>query len=164
MSSDLQHRRRWAATAVAAFAVLVLLTACNPIQKRLVPNGDVNALNVTYHGPPGAWLEASVTGGSGFDVRFEAVMFLDNFGERACRDAATGAVEPCENLQENVLVSDWYPVDNAGFRSTISPHDADQTVFNFECRQGGPPVTCPDSLRVTIHAVDDNGDLVGDLT
>jgi hypothetical protein len=161
MSSTPIRRRRWATTAVAAVAGLFLLTACNPIQKSLMQVGQQSGTASTYDGPPGAWIEVSATGGSGFDIRFQAVIFLNGFGERSCRDEATGAVEPCEFIQE-VVLTDWYPVA-AGFRSTISPHDGDRPIFLFECSQGGSIVICPDSMRATLRAVDDDGDLVGDL-
>lgn len=155
-------RRRWALPVVAAAAALVLLTACNPIQKQLTRSGDLTAVTVTYDGPSGAWLEVSSTGGAGFDVRHRSLIWLNGVGERSCRDAATGAVEPCEFMK--VLVSsDWFPATDA-YRATISPHDGDQVIVEFECRQSGTTVACPDSIRVNLRTVDDDGDLVGDLT
>jgi hypothetical protein len=155
-------RRRWATTVVVALGALVLLTACNPIQKPLRTTGEISGVNVAYDGPSGAWLEVSATGGSGFDVRFRALLWLNGFGERSCRDAATGAVEPC--VFDMVLVtSDWFPAA-PGYQSVFSPHDGDAPIIQFECRQGGSIVVCPDSIRVNLRAVDDDGDLVGDLT
>ena len=159
--SSLPSRRRWAARGVAAFAALLVLTACNPIQKPLRTTGEISGINITYDGPSGAWLEVSSTGGAGFDVRFRALLWLNGFGERDCRDATTGAVEPC--VFEMVLVrSDWFPASQA-YQSVFSPHDGDEPIIQFECSQGGTVVTCPDSIRVNVRAVDDNGDLVGDL-
>jgi len=156
-----RRTRRRATLAVAAFAMLVLLTACNPVTKPLTISGELAGVTVTYDGPAGAWLEVSVAGGSGFDVRYRALVWLNGFGERSCRDGATGAVEPC-TFEQEVVWSDWYPA-TAGYRSTVSPHDGDQPTIQFECRQGGSPVTCPDAIRVTLRTVDGDGDLVGDL-
>jgi hypothetical protein len=156
-----RHRRRLTA-AVAAFTALVLLTACNPIQKGLTRSGGLSGVTVTYDGPAGAWLEVSVAGASGFDVRFRALVWLNGVGERSCRDATTGAVEPCE-FEQVLVASDWYPLAE-GFRSTVSPHDGDAPIVEFECRQNGSLVSCPDAVRVTLRTVDDDGDLVGDLT
>jgi hypothetical protein len=159
---SLPSRRRRATLAVAAFAALVLLTACNPIQKGLTRSGELAAVTVTYDGPAGAWLEVAVAGTSGVDVRFRALVWLNGVGERSCRDAVTGAVEPCEFTQV-LVASDWYPVVD-GYRSTVSPHDGDAPIIEFECRRNGAAVTCPDAIRVSLRTVDDDGDLVGDLT
>jgi hypothetical protein len=159
--SSRPNRRRWAARAVAAIAALLVLTACNPIQKPLRTTGGISGVNVAYDGPAGAWLEVSSSGGAGFDVRFRALLWLNGFGERSSRDAATGAVEPC--VFEMVLVmSDWFPATPA-YQSVFSPLDGDEPIIEFECSQGGSVVVCPDSIRVNLRTVDDDGDLVGDL-
>jgi hypothetical protein len=147
--------------AVLVGAALVLLTACNPLTKstQQIPAGWATAA-VAYTGPPDAWLEVAVAGTEGYDVSYEVLVWLEGERDRSCRDAATGAVEPCQYV-DSFVTSDTYPATPTR-RATVSPLDGDEPLLTFTCRQGGAEVTCPE-LQVTFQTVDDDGDLVGDL-
>jgi hypothetical protein len=162
MSPSFRSRRLQARTlVVAAGAALVLLTACNPLTRTATPTGAGHASAAAgYAGPAGAWLEVAVAGTDGYDVRYEVAIWLGRDGARTCRDATTGAVEPCQ-LVDAFVVSDTYPA-TAARRATISPLDGDEIRVLFTCRQGGAIVTCP-TLRVELRTVDGDGDLIGDL-
>jgi hypothetical protein len=160
--SSRPRRLRAGKLAVTACAALVLLTACNPLSKTATPTGvGFASVSADYSGPDGAWLEVAVAGTGGYDVRYTAAIWLGQDGARTCRDAATGAVEPCQLIDAFVL-SDIYTASTTR-RATISPLDGDEVLLQFTCRQGGTLVDCP-TLRVDLRTVDDDGELVGDLS
>jgi hypothetical protein len=145
---------------VLALAALAALAACNPLTAPVPTEGSV--VSVQYEGPADGWLEVSVTGFEGYSVDFQ-ILILNTFpAPRTCRDATTGAIEPCQQT-DIVNVTDLFAA-SASFRPVVSPLDADLLNTSFTCRQGGVAVACPPSLRATLRVVDAEGDLVGDLT
>jgi len=141
-----------------ALAAVALLVACNPLTlRRNEPGSYVSR----YAGPSGAWLEASLSGTGGFDVQYRLLVDVDD-GDRDCRDAATGAVEPCERFG-SLALTDVYTVTGTGFRPAISPLDDDVLILITFCTQGGEPLVCP-VFRVTERVVNGAGGLVGNLT
>lgn len=162
MASSSLHGRALAKPLVLLVLAVMALTACNPLT--LTPGRSA-----LYTGPEGNWLEVSFSGLDAYDVSFAILAY--NVGppprnwHRSCRDGVTGAVETCPGGGESYIEMTEYFVGSESFRATITPLDLDGLDTLVFCMPQGETerVPCPDSVRMTLRVVDEEGNPVGNL-
>lgn len=149
-------------------AALALLTACNPLSfdpQVSYPGFEVGRATVTGTDP--MWLEARVAGAADHPIyALAAVRQPDVQGPTARSCDQAGETVPCEVVLGDVRQPGQTVLEDGGAWLPLMTLWPDETVeIWLVCID---PVTndlsCPDSLRLELRTVDDEGTLAGDLS
>lgn len=159
--------------ALVGVGAAFLLAGCNPLtQTPFIPEAPTwSTAKFGYEGPGDAWIEARVGGIEGYEVSTRAAVWVP-------QPAPVPEPRRCVSGTDRTLVVTCdmsYPefpftglhradLDAPGvFWPAILLHPGEQAQVMVYCSQGGTPVACPATTRVTARTVDAAGALTGDL-
>jgi hypothetical protein len=153
--------------ALVAFVALAGLSACNPlIADPVTVGGELDETAVRYSGPAPAWIELSVTGAPDHHVYALALVEdADRVGPETRSCAAGSAVTLCIDTVADVRMPNQQTVaSDSGERvrlMTVWP--GERIRLALVCVDETQELGCPPTLRMALHARDDDGATTGAL-
>ena len=165
MSANQKHAVRRAAIAVA---LLIGLTACNPLLTDPDPLGfDIDETSARYGGPDAAWLEITASGAPDHVVyAFALIEFADLHGPTS-RSCAGATVTSCTVTVSDVRMPDQRLVPGDGSASVrlMQLWSGETVQVALVCVDAdSQELGCPATLRTALRTVDgSSGGLVGAL-